>query len=93
MNMFVVKIDLCVGSEMKPEIHQNIMSEVYMFVCFMCETLMSAVVLCAAFLNNFLHCIFYPTALKRAVRVLFSPMVSGWAGSGKKFIRAVSQKL
>ena len=32
----------------------------------------------------------------RAVRVLFSPMVSGWAGGwaggGKKFVRAVSQK-
>ena len=34
---------------------------------------------------------FYPTALK-AVGVLFSPMVSGWAGGGKKFVRAVSQK-
>ena len=28
----------------------------------------------------------------RAVGVLFSPMVSGWAGCGKKFVRAVSQK-
>ena len=28
-----------------------------------------------------------------AVRVLFLPMVSGWAGGGKKFVRAVSQKL
>ena len=28
----------------------------------------------------------------RAVRVLFSPMVSGWAGGGKKLVRAVSQK-
>ena len=28
----------------------------------------------------------------RAVVVLFSPMVSGWAGGRKKFIRAVSQK-
>ena len=35
--------------------------------------------------------IFTPQPL-RAVGVLFSPMVSGWAGSGKKFVRAVSQK-
>ena len=38
---------------------------------------------------------FYPTPL-RAVGVLFSPMVSGWAdgraGDGKKFVRAASQK-
>ena len=34
---------------------------------------------------------FYPTALK-GCRVLFPPMVSGWAGGGKKFVRAVSQK-
>ena len=27
-----------------------------------------------------------------AVGVLFSPMVSGWAGGGKKFVRAISQK-
>ena len=41
---------------------------------------------------------FYPTALN--VGVLFSPMVSGWAGvragrptgGGKKFVRGVSQK-
>ena len=35
--------------------------------------------------------IFTPQPL-RAVGVLFSPMLSGWAGSGKKFVRAVSQK-
>ena len=39
--------------------------------------------------------VFTPQPL-RAVGVLFSPMVSGWAvgraGSGKKFVRAVSQK-
>ena len=44
--------------------------------------------------------VFTPQPL-RAVGVLFSPMVSGWAGGrpvrragdGKKFVRAVSQKL
>ena len=35
--------------------------------------------------------IFTPQPL-RAVGVLFSPMVSGWVGGGKKFFRAVSQK-
>ena len=35
--------------------------------------------------------IFTPQPL-RAVGVLFSPMVSGWVGGGKKFVRAVSQK-
>ena len=47
--------------------------------------------------KNTLWCHFYPTAL--AVGVLFSPMVSGWAGgwvggqaAGKEFVRAVSQK-
>ena len=39
--------------------------------------------------------IFIPQPL-RAVGVLFSPMVSGWAGGwaggGKKFVRPVSQK-
>ena len=43
--------------------------------------------------------VFTPQPL-RAVGVLFSPMVSGWAGGspvgwaggGKKFVRAVSQK-
>ena len=35
--------------------------------------------------------IFTPQPL-RAVGVLFSPMVSGWAGGGKEFVRAVSQK-
>ena len=35
--------------------------------------------------------VFTPQPL-RAVRVLFSPMVSGWAGGGKKFVQAVSQK-
>ena len=39
--------------------------------------------------------VFTPQPL-RAVRVLFSPMVSGWAGGwvgvGKKFVRALSQK-
>ena len=38
---------------------------------------------------------YYPQPL-RAVRVLFSSMVSGWVvgqgGSGKKFVRAVSKK-
>ena len=37
---------------------------------------------------------FYPIAL-RAVRVLFSPMVSGWAvgrAAGEKFVEAVSLK-
>ena len=28
----------------------------------------------------------------RAIRILFSPMVSGWAVGGKKFVQAVSQK-
>ena len=28
----------------------------------------------------------------RAVGVLFSPMVSGWAGGSKKIVRAVSRK-
>ena len=44
--------------------------------------------------------VFTPQPL-RTVGVLFSPMVSGWAGGrpvgrvggGKKFVRAVSQKL
>ena len=43
---------------------------------------------------TFKHCnvsLFTPQPL-RAVGVLFSPMVSGWAGGGKKFVRAVSQK-
>ena len=35
--------------------------------------------------------VFTPQPL-RAVGVLFSPMVSRWAGGGKKFVRAVSQK-
>ena len=35
--------------------------------------------------------LFTPQPL-RAVRVLFSPMVSGWAGGGKKFVQAVSRK-
>ena len=35
---------------------------------------------------------FYPTALSGAVEVLFSPIVSGWAGGGKKFVRPVSRK-
>ena len=35
--------------------------------------------------------IFIPQPL-RAVGVLFSPMVSGWAGGGKMFVRVVSQK-
>ena len=35
--------------------------------------------------------LFTPQPL-RAVGVLFSPMVSGWAGDGKKFVRPVSQK-
>ena len=46
---------------------------------------------CAALDSKF----FTPQPL-RAVGVLFSPMVSGWAGGwaggGKKFVRAVSQK-
>ena len=36
---------------------------------------------------------FYPTTHQElALRVLFSPMVSGWAGGRKKFVGAVSQK-
>ena len=35
--------------------------------------------------------IFTPQPL-RTVGVLFSPMVSGWAGGGKKFVRPVFQK-
>ena len=45
-----------------------------------------------------IHLVFTPQPL-RAVGVLFSPMVSGWAGgraggwaAGKEFVRAVSQK-
>ena len=38
-----------------------------------------------------LKVLFTPQPL-RAVGVLFSPMVSGWAGGRKKFDRAVSQK-
>ena len=41
--------------------------------------------------------VFFTPQPLRAVRVLFSPMVSGWAGGwvgiGKKFVQAVSQKL
>ena len=46
-------------------------------------------------INPFWCSVFTPQPL-RAVRVLFSPMVSGWvggqAGGGKKVVRAVSQK-
>ena len=35
---------------------------------------------------------FLPPQLLRAVGVLFSPVVSGRAGGGKKFVRAVSHK-
>ena len=38
-----------------------------------------------------LSSVFTPQPL-RAVGVLFSPMVSGFAGGGKKFVRSVSQK-
>ena len=45
--------------------------------------------------KNFFTSFITPQPL-RAVGVLFSPMVSGWAGGlvggGKKFVRAVSQK-
>ena len=37
-------------------------------------------------------CIFFTPQPLRAVGVLFSPMVSRWAGGRKKFVRAVSQK-
>ena len=43
------------------------------------------------FAKNCFPSIFTPQPL-RAVGVLFSPMVSGWAGGRKKFVRAVSQK-
>ena len=36
--------------------------------------------------------VFIPQSL-RAVGVLFSPMVSGWVGGWKRFVRAVSLKL
>ena len=49
--------------------------------------------------TEIMHNVFIPQSL-RAVGVLFSSMVSGmggrvgsrWAGGGKKFVRAVSQK-
>ena len=37
--------------------------------------------------------VFLTPQLLRAVGLLFSAMVSGWVGSGKKFILAVSQRM
>ena len=43
-------------------------------------------------LKSYVEFKFFTPQPLRAVGVLFSPMVSGWAGGGKKFVRAVSQK-
>ena len=46
----------------------------------------------AAIFGLYMFPVFTPQLL-RAVGVLFSPMVSGWArGGGKKFVQAISQK-
>ena len=45
-------------------------------------------------IENLLYiCMVFTPQPLRAVGVLFSPFVSGWAGGGNKFVRAVSQKL
>ena len=54
----------------------------------------NACFICIHFFQFVHHCqtstVFTPQPF-RAVGVLFSPIVSGWAGEGEKFVRAVSQ--